>query len=320
MASLLKVLDRNIELMTELSVGYVFHLGLKHGLFGNLVAGKSCEEILASTPLPNKARLRELVKTYISLGIVKGAGCTFEQAGFSYEFRLTPEDAGLLLPDWVQILDEIYKMADYAFISQEHPKVLMDFDRGADFWDMRLMTEINRLSRRLAVELTGIEDGMRVLDLGCGSVSPVEIGEAVGPNGKYVGVDFSPGLMSIANTRVRNSRMDWVVLKEMDIRKILPRNTYDAVIMSFVLEYVENPEAVVRKALDLLDPGAKLVIIEPFRDMYPAAPALEFFESLTPEFAGFPATSQIISAVEGSPHDTKVETYGKSAVVVTKRA
>ncbi|ASJ13785.1 class I SAM-dependent methyltransferase [Thermococcus radiotolerans] len=318
MNPLAEILDRNLEAIVDLSLGHLLRLGLKYGIFRRLASGMPREELLSVIPVSNKAYLGRLIDTYVSLGFVEESDGILKMPGFSYEFNLSAEDAGKLLSDWVQIVEELYKMADYAFISAEHPKILMDFDKGADFWDMRLLMELNRTYRQLAASLLGLEDGMRILDLGCGSVSPVELGEAVGPNGKYVGVDFSPGLLSIAKVRVRNARMDWVVLREMDIRKLVVKNTYDAVVMSFVLEYLENPGAAVKRAIGTLEPGGKLVIIEPFRDNYPRIAALEFFESLTREFTRFPSSEDIIAAVEESPYDVKVEPVGKSALLVTR--
>ena len=318
MNALIEVLDKNLEAMMDISLAHLFKLGLKHDIFRRLANGATREELLAAIPVSNKEYLGKLIDTYIALGIVDESEGVLRVPGFSYEFNLSAEDAGRLLSDWIQILEEIYKMADYAFISAEHPKILMDFDKGADFWDMRLLMDLNRTYRQLLVEVLGLEDGARVLDLGCGSVSPVELGEAVGPNGKYVGVDFSPGLLSIAQTRVRNARMDWVLLREMDIRKFVVKNTYDAVVMSFVLEYLENPGAAVNRAIGALSPGGRLAIVEPFRDNYPLIAAMEFFESLTREFVRFPSSTGVIHAVEESPYDVKVDILGKSVLLVTR--
>ncbi|WP_258084068.1 class I SAM-dependent methyltransferase [Thermococcus thermotolerans] len=318
MNPLAEILDRNLEAIVDLSLGHLLRLGLKYGIFRRLAGGVPREELLSVIPVSNKTYLGRLIDTYVSLGFVEESDGLLRTPGFSYEFNLSAEDAGKLLSDWVQIVEELYKMADYAFISAEHPKILMDFDKGADFWDMRLLMELNRTYRQLLVDLLGLEDGVRVLDLGCGSVSPVELGEAVGPNGKYVGVDFSPGLLSIAQARVRNARMDWVLLREMDIRKLVVKNTYDAVVMSFVLEYLENPGAAVKRAIGTLNPGGRLAIVEPFRDNYPLIAAMEFFESLTREFVRFPSSAEVIHAVEESPYDVKVDTLGKSVLLVTR--
>ena len=318
MRDIIRTLDKNLEAITHLSLGYVLQSGLKYGVFQKLSKGVTKEKLLASIPVPNKRYLEKLLTVYLSLGVLSESDGTLEMNDFSYEYRVGKEDIGVLLPEWVQILEELHKMSDYAFISAEHPKILMDFDKGADFWDMRLLTEPSPTSRRLIIELLNLEDGMHIIDLGCGSVSPIELGEAVGPNGKYVGVDFSPGLLSIARARLKNARIDWVVLREMDLRKIVPKTEYDAVILSFVLEYFNTPSPIIRKALEMLRPGGKLIVVEPFRDNYPLIPALEFFESLTPEFVRFPSASSVVAAVEEAPYDVKIEAFGKSTLLITR--
>jgi len=318
MKDVVRVFDRNLEAMTDLALLHLFHLGLKYGLFQELAGGTTRDALRSQIGVSNREYLDRLVDTYVSLGIVEDEGGALSLNGVSYEFSIGPGDASDLRADWVQILEELYKMADYAFISREHPKILMDFDKGADFWDMRMLTEPYTTYRRLVAEVLGLHDGMKVIDLGCGSVSPVELGEAVGPNGKYVGVDFSPGLLSIAHSRLKNARIDWVVLKEMDIRRLVHRNTYDAAIVGFVLEYFKNPSTVVERALEMLSPGGRLLIVEPFRDMYPRIAALEFFESLTPEFVQFPTTHAVRDAIENSPFDASVDLFGNSAMLVTR--
>jgi len=312
-----ETLDQNIEAMSDFALCYVFQLGLKYDVFRRILWGRTRSKVVDEVMVSNKEYLEKLLDTYVSLGILGEEGGQLRLNGFEYRFSMSPDDAGRLLPEWVELLEELYKMAGYAFISREHPKILMDFDKGADFWDMRLLMGPYMLAREVAAGILRLEDGMRVLDLGCGSVSPVELGERVGPNGKYLGVDFSPGLLSIARTRVKNSRMDWVYLKEMDIRKLVPKTSYDAVIMSFVLHYFENPGAIVMKALQMLEPGGKLVIIEPFRDEFPNVVALEFFESLTPEFVRFPRASEVVESIERAPYDLRVERVGKSVLAVT---
>jgi len=316
MNRLVKRLDKNVEAMLKLALCYLFQLGLKQGLFEMTTAPTTLEELLSKVRTPNGGYLKRLIETYVKLGILSMEGEKLVLEDFSYEFNILKDDVRELRPEWVEALEELYKMAGYAFISREHPKILMDFDKGADFWDMRLLMEPYRTGRELAIELLGLEDGIDVVDLGCGSVSPVEVGEAVGPNGKYVGVDFSPGLLSIARTRVKNSRMDWVFLKEMDVRKLLPKNRYDAVLMNYLLGYVPSPMDVVKKALDLLNPGGRLLIVDVFRDKNPLSLALEFFESLTPEFVKFPTTSEIIRSVEESYHEAEVRPVGNSVLLV----
>jgi len=312
----LEVLDENFSSMARISLFHLFQIGLKYGVFQSLSTPTPYDEFIESAPFSNRALLRRLIETYIKLGIVRREGNTIKASTFSYQFKLTPKNAERLTVDWIPVHEEMYRMVDYAFISSEHPKILMDFDKDSDFWDMRLSLEINRLYREVISSVAGLEDGMRVLDLGCGSVSPVELGRAVGPNGKYVGVDFSPGLLSIARTKVKELGMDWVELREMDVRRILPKKRYDVVIMSFLLEYLESPGQLVAKAIRMLDEGGKLVILEPFTEVSPYMPAWGFFESLTKEFVEFPSRENLLNRLDGLGVDARVEPLGNSVLVL----
>ncbi len=318
MKSLIRKLDENISAMAQISVIHLFQLGLKYGIFRKLSEEQAYNSFINSMSFGNKALLKNLIDTYIQLGIIKKEGETISLNEFEYLLELSPENAKYLLPGWVPIFEEIYKMVDYASITPEHPKILMDFDKDADFWDMRLSLEFNSIYRKIIAEAGKLQDEMRVLDLGCGSVSPLEIGQFLGPNGKYVGIDFSPGILSIAESRIKSAGFDWVILKEMDIRKIMPKNRYDVVIMSFVLEYLDSINRVIKTVMDILEENGKLIIVEPFKENYPNIPAWEFFESLSKEFIGFPYKSSILSALESSNAEFKFSELGKSVLVIKK--
>lgn len=316
MEELIKTLDTNLSTIVELSTLDLIRIGLKYGVFNELVERKHYTDFLLSSPIKNKNLLKSLVETYHALDMVEMGLDDIWAKEYSRVLEVTKEKSRYLLPDWIPIFEEIYRMIDYAAISPEHPKILMDFDKDSDFWDMRLGVQINSIYRRLIKNVGKLEDGMRILDLGCGSVSPVEIGEVVGPNGEYVGVDFSPGLLSIAEQKVKNMGFDWVILKEMDITRIKPRKIYDAVIMSFVLEYVQDISKVIENALDALNEGGRIIIVEPFRENYPNIEAWEFFERLTREFIHFPSREDIIKALDYNGYDVKIEEFGKSILSI----
>ncbi|MBO8175648.1 MAG: class I SAM-dependent methyltransferase [Thermococcus sp.] len=318
MNSLVKKIDENISAMIQISMLNLIKLGLKYGIFNKLTIKHHYADILSSSPIRNKPLLKSLLDTYVEVGILEKGINEIKMKNFSYTITLNRESVQHMLPNWVPIFEEIYKMVDYAFITPEHPKILMDFDKDADFWDMRLSLEFNSNYRKLIASIGKLKDGMAVLDLGCGSVSPIEIGRLVGPNGKYVGIDFSPGMLSIAESRIRELRFDWVILRELDIRTIIPRNKYDIVIMSFVLEYLPTLSKVINTAMNALNENGKLIIIEPFRENYPQISAWEFFEKLTKEFTQFPSKFAIRNSLEQTNYDFKLHEIGKSVLVVEK--
>lgn len=276
--SLVRAVDTNLDLMTEMSLFFIISLGVKRGIFSALSKRPSLSRFMDEVRIPNRRLLSRFLATLDRLGMVKTTNDHIELAEFSHNLVVAAERYGALVSDWASVLEEIYKMADYAFITPTHPQILMDFDKDADFWDMRMSTSFSNLYRRAIAEVAEIKPGMSVLDIGCGSVSPSYFGRLVGYNGFYLGLDYSYALLDIARARIAGEALP-VVLKEIDATIIRPVNSYDVVIMSFVLEYIQNRKRAIKNALEGLREGGKLVIVDPFRDRFKYVPALEFFEA-----------------------------------------
>ena len=311
---LVRILDENVSAWVEFSFMYLMLFGFKHGIFKLTGTYTKREELESSLPKTNEVILNRALDAYITLGVMDENDGIIRIGHPPNTPNLPWEKLDALFSDWVPILEETYRMADYAFLSDRHPRMILDFDKGSDFWDMKLSQGINTLYRDILVKITELKDGMTVLDLGCGSVSPVEIGRHVGPNGRYVGVDFSVGLLSIARERIKKAGMDWVELKNMDVRNVLPSRKYDVVVMSFILEYFRDQEGILRKGLKFLDAGGKLVIVDPFREEYEHIAAWEFFEGFTPEFVAFPRreTVKIVAEEEGLSY----KEFGKNIILI----
>jgi len=312
-----EVVDVNIEHMIRIAILHIISLGTKHGIFSLLARGPTLQELLDGIGLPNRALLVKFISTLQDLHILEVHKGRLHLNGFSYTLEVPPDKYDLLLPDWVSVHEEIYRMVDYAFITPTHPHILMDFDKDADFWDMRMNTSFASAYRKTMAELANIRPGSAVLDIGCGSVSPGFFGEVVGYNGLYLGLDYSPALLEIARSRVEKKGLS-VFLKELDARLIRPVNEYDAVLMSFVLEYIPDREKVLKNAFETLKRGGKLVIVEPFKDAFENVSALEFFEALNKDFTGFPVASEIKKSLEETGFEFKTERPGKSILIIEK--
>lgn len=313
----IETIDANIDHMVRTAVLQIVVLGMKHGIFSLLTKEHTLQELLDNIGLPNRALLIKFVHTLRDLGIVDVKGDRLSLDDFSYVLKISPVACSTLLPDWMPIHEEIYRMVDYAFITPKHPHILMDFDKDADFWDMRMRTSFARAYREVMARVAGIGPGSVVLDIGCGSVSPEFFGNLIGYDGFYLGLDYSSALLEIARSRVESKGLP-VYLKELDARLMRPVNKYDAVLMSFVLEYIPDREKVLKNALETLDSGGKLVIVEPFRDAFDDISALEFFEALNRDFVGFPTAEEIINALRKLEFQFKAERLGRSVLVIEK--
>lgn len=315
---LIRVVDANIAHMVNMSLLYIVQLGTKHDVFRLVSERPSYPELLARMGAQNKALLKKFLDNLVKLKIVEETPTDLTLNGFSYEIRVPSEDYKLLLSDWMPEFEEIYRMVDFALITPEHPHVLMDFDKDADFWDMRMRTKFASTYRKLIVTLGGIKNGTEVLDIGCGSVSPVEIGRYTCPDGYYLGVDYSPSLLEIARSRIESLGLENVRLKEIDAHIIKPHNSYDVAVMSFVLEYLRKPETVLKKTLESLGSGGRLVIVEPFRDQFKHISALEFFEGLNKDFVEFPSREGVKKMLLEEGFDVNFHDVGKSVLLVEK--
>lgn len=311
------VVDTNIEQMVRMAILHIIQLGTKHGVFKVLSREPSQREVLDSIDLPNRKLLQEFLNTLKAIGIVEEHGNHLKLNGFSYTLRVPQEHYDALLPGWVSVLEEIYKMVDYAFITPTHPHVLMDFDKDADFWDIRMTTDFANLYRDVIALAGEIKQGGSVLDLGCGSAAPYDFGRKVGYGGFYTGVDYSSAILEIARMRAEESNLP-VELKELDVRLIRPVNEYDTAVISFLLEYLEPEDyrRVLSRTLEALKPGGKLVILEPFKDRFKHLEALEFFERLNKDFKGFPFARDVVEAIEAEGFDASIEGPGRSMLVV----
>ncbi len=117
-------------------------------------------------------------------------------------------------------------------------------------------SELERLQRQadfyapltaLALELAGIQPGMRVLDAGCGTGDvSVLLARLVGPTGEVIAVDTSADALAAAEQRLDAAGVRNVHLLEDDIATIRLDAPVDAVIGRMILMHVQDPVGVLR--------------------------------------------------------------------------
>lgn len=103
-----------------------------------------------------------------------------------------------------------------------------------------------------------------VVELGCGTGRNVESLRALGSR-SYVGIDESAEMLQVA----RDARADeHTTFEQHDVRLPWPeQRSFDVVLISLVLEHVENVEPVLRCAAALVRPGGMLWILELHPDL-----------------------------------------------------
>ncbi|MDH3269717.1 MAG: methyltransferase domain-containing protein [Gemmatimonadota bacterium] len=121
---------------------------------------------------------------------------------------------------------------------------------------------------RGAFERAGIEAGMRVLDIGCGTgdVSLVAA-RLVGPDGYVLGIDRGEGALAVARAKALAADMPWAEFERHEVADFERTSSFDALVGRFVLMHQSDAAAVLAKAARSVRPGGVVVMIESYMEL-----------------------------------------------------
>lgn len=109
------------------------------------------------------------------------------------------------------------------------------------------------------IELLPASTRAAILELGCGDGSTGALAMARGKCGTYCGIEISDGPAEIARTRIAE-----VVVGDIESVSLpWQPQSFDALLMSEVLEHLSDPWGVLRKLRPLLKPGARVFASSP---------------------------------------------------------
>ena len=111
---------------------------------------------------------------------------------------------------------------------------------------------------------SGLERGMRVLDLGCGMGDVALLAaEIVGPSGSVTAIDRDPVVLEKARARAAEQGHSAAVeFLHADLLAFTTQTLFDAVIGRYVLLYQPDPVRAICHLMDLLRPGGILCFHE----------------------------------------------------------
>ena len=112
----------------------------------------------------------------------------------------------------------------------------------------------------------GLTEGMRVLDIGCGTGDvSLTAAEVVGPTGSVLGIDRGPD--ALVTARAKATRHPGVEFELSELDAFEHPGHFDAIVGRFILMHQPDPAAVLRGLLTSLRPGGIVVIVESWMEL-----------------------------------------------------
>jgi demethylmenaquinone methyltransferase/2-methoxy-6-polyprenyl-1,4-benzoquinol methylase len=117
--------------------------------------------------------------------------------------------------------------------------------------------------RLLAINKLSLRRGNCVIELGCGTgLNFPFLMEQIGPEGRLIGVDLTPGMLDIARVRVEQSGWENVKLMQSDIAVYDFPEGVNGVLATGLFGYIPEYDRVIKAASQALVPGGHLAILD----------------------------------------------------------
>jgi SAM-dependent methyltransferase len=128
-------------------------------------------------------------------------------------------------------------------------------------WSELIDSSTAPVSKRL-VELAGIKEGDRVLDVAAGYGEPsLTAAKVVGPGGSVVASDISPGMLSFGDERAAAAGVENIEFVEADASSLdFPERSFDAALSRWGIIFEPDGEGAAGRVRGFLKPGAKMAI------------------------------------------------------------
>jgi SAM-dependent methyltransferase len=134
------------------------------------------------------------------------------------------------------------------------------FGARAAGWDARFGDDLPAYGK--AVEAAGLAPGDLALDVGCGTGRALPaLSRAVGPTGRAIGLDITPGMLARARAEGRDG---CATLMLADARRLpIADATADVVFAAGLVQHLPDPVAGLAELARVTRPGGRLIIFHP---------------------------------------------------------
>ncbi|MFF6996639.1 class I SAM-dependent methyltransferase [Streptomyces sp. NPDC008313] len=145
-------------------------------------------------------------------------------------------------------------------MSDDHTNVQAFFTARAADWDTRFPDDGPAYAA--AVAETGLREGDRVLDAGCGTGRALSaLRAAVGPSGVVVGVDLTPAMLDAA-VRAGRDGQGHLLLADVAALPLRPASL-DVVFGAGLVSHLARPAENLRELARVVRPGGTLALFHP---------------------------------------------------------
>lgn len=109
----------------------------------------------------------------------------------------------------------------------------------------------------------GLQDGMSVIDLGCGPGFITEQLLALLPHSQVIALDNEPALIERARQLLQGKYDDRLRFVQASVMETgLPDNSVDFAVARFLFQHLPDPVGAAREVLRILKPGGRLVMVD----------------------------------------------------------
>jgi ubiquinone/menaquinone biosynthesis C-methylase UbiE len=120
-----------------------------------------------------------------------------------------------------------------------------------------------RAQRRLAVQALGLGPGDTVVDMACGTgLNFSLIQQAIGPDGRVIGVDLTDAMLAQAQRRIENNGWSNVSLVQADAAEFAFPSEVDGVLSTYAMSHLPEARSTIAHGAAALSRGGRWVVLD----------------------------------------------------------